>query len=245
MKGFVAIYLRELLLLKKRFFRVLLSFSINPLLYILAFGIGLGKNITVMGRPYLEFLLPGLIAASSMLQAFAINVEINVARFYLKVFEEFQSAPISSISFALGEIFSGITRAFLSVFLILLIGVLLGGIHIKITLLFLGIIFLNAFIFASLGLASAMAIKAHADQTLITNFIITPMMFLGGTFFPIENLPTFVQPIIEFLPVSITSQTLRAHLWSEMVDYHKVLVLIICAFISFFISIYTIKKAKD
>lgn len=245
MKGFIAIYLRELFLIKKRFFRILLSFSINPLLYILAFGIGLGKNITVMGRPYLEFLIPGLISASSMLQAFAINVEINVARFYLKVFEEFQSAPISYMSYALGEIFSGITRAFLSVFLILLIGIIFGGIYIKLSLLFFGIIFLNAFIFASLGLASAMAIKAHGDQTLITNFIITPMMFLGGTFFPVENLPSFIQPIIEFLPITITSQALRAHLWGENLDYQKVLILLILALFSFFISLYTIKKAKD
>ena len=86
MKGFFAIYLREFLLFKKRLFRVLLSFSINPLLYIFAFGIGLGKNINIGGKSYLEFLIPGLISATSMVQAFAINIEINIARFYLKNF---------------------------------------------------------------------------------------------------------------------------------------------------------------
>ncbi|MFN3406178.1 MAG: ABC transporter permease [Caldimicrobium sp.] len=245
MKGFLAIYLREMLLLKKRFFRILLSFSINPLLYILAFGLGLGKNITIMGRSYLEFLVPGLIAASSMLQAFAINVEINVTRFYLKVFEEFQAAPLSPISYALGEIFSGITRAFLSVFLILIIVLILGGIKLNLTFSFFLIIFLNAFIFASLGLASAMAIKAHADQTLITNFIITPMMFLGGTFFPIENLPNYVKPLLEYLPITITSQTLRALQWEAYISYDKILVLVSLALFSFIIAFFTIKRAKD
>ncbi|BAU23041.1 ABC transporter [Caldimicrobium thiodismutans] len=245
MKGFLAIYLREILLLKKRFFRVLLSFSINPLLYIMAFGIGLGKGIFLQGRSYLEFLIPGLISASSMLQAFAINVEINVARFYLKVFEEFQSAPLSSLSYALGEVFSGVTRAFLSVILILLLAQLFGGVKIQLNPLFFMIVFLNAFIFASLGLASAMTIKAHADQTLITNFIITPMMFLGGTFFPVENLPGFIKPIIEILPLTLVSHNLRSLAWGQGAQIKDILILCILALVFFVLSIYTIQRAKD
>jgi Nod factor-specific ABC transporter NodJ protein len=245
MKGFLAVYLRELLLLKKRFFRVLLSFSINPLLYILAFGIGLGKGISVQGRSYLEFLIPGLISASSMLQAFAINVEINVARFYLKVFEEFQSAPLSSFSYALGEVFSGITRAFLSVILILFLAYLIGGVKLELSLPFFLIVFLNAFIFASLGLASAMSIKAHADQTLITNFIITPMMFLGGTFFPVENLPNFIKPVIEILPLTLVSHNLRGLAWGQEADLKDLFILCLLALLSFAIALYTIQKARD
>ncbi len=245
MKGFLATYLREIFILRKRFLRFIFSLSINPLLYILAFGIGLGKNITVMDRPYLEFLIPGLIAASSMLQAFAINVEINVARFYLKVFEEFQSAPLSSFSYALGEVLSGVTRAFLSVFIIIVIGYFLGGVKLNLSFPLIAIVFLNAFIFASLGLASAMAIKAHADQTLITNFIITPMMFLGGTFFPIENLPSFIKPFIEYLPITIASQTIRAYFWDLPLSLHKMVLMLIMALFSFLIAVYTIQKAKD
>ncbi|RLF50170.1 MAG: ABC transporter, partial [Thermoplasmata archaeon] len=188
MKGFFAIYLREFLLFKKRLFRVLLSFSINPLLYIFAFGIGLGKNINIGGKSYLEFLIPGLISATSMVQAFAINIEINIARFYLKIFEEFQASPISYFSYALGEVLSGVTRAFLATFIIIAIS-FLAGVKFYLNLYFFLTVFLNAFIFASFGLTSAMLIKSHADQALVTNFIITPMMFLGGTFFPTENLP--------------------------------------------------------
>lgn len=245
MKGFLAVYLRELLLLRKRFFKVLLSFSVNPLLYILAFGLALGKNISLNGRPYLEFLIPGLIAASSMLQAFAINVEINVARFYLKVFEEFQSAPVSPLSYALGEILSGITRAFLSVFIILLLGYFLGKVKFHLNFLFFLYIFLNAFIFASLGLASAMTIKSHADQTLITNFIITPMMFLGGTFFPVENLPSLLKPLVQALPLTIVSSSLRALAWGESPHPKSLFILILIALFSFLIALYSIKKAKD
>lgn len=245
MRGFWATYLRELLLLKERFFRVLLSFSINPLLFILAFGLGLGKEITISGRSYLEFLVPGLVAGSSMLQAFAINVEINVARFYLKVFEEFQSSPISPAGYVLGEVFSGITRAFISTLLILTIAHIVGDIDLKLDPLFFLITFLNAFIFASLGVASAMTIKTHADQTLITNFIITPMMFLGGTFFPIENLPVFLQPLIKFLPLTIVAQSLRELSWGYTINYEPIFILLILSIIAYMIAVYTVKRAKD
>lgn len=245
MRGFWATYLRELLLLKERFLRVLLSFSINPFLYILAFGLGLGKEITISGHSYLEFLVPGLIAGSSMLQAFAINVEINVARFYLKVFEEFQSSPISPAGYVLGEVFSGITRAFISTFLILTIAKLLGDVRIDLNFLFFIVTFLNAFIFASLGVASAMTIKTHADQTLITNFVITPMMFLGGTFFPVDNLPEIIQPIIRFLPLTLVAETLRKISWGINIPYDNIVLLFFLSIISFVLAVYSVKRAQD
>ncbi len=244
MKGFLATYLREVLLLKKRFFRVLLSLSVNPLLYIFAFGIALGKNVTIGKRSYLEFLIPGLISATSMMQSFAINVEINISRFYLKIFEEFQCSPISYFGYALGEVLSGVTRAFLATFIILSIS-FLYGVKIHLNLYFFLTVFLNAFIFASLGLTSAMIIKSHADQALVTNFIITPMMFLGGTFFPTKNLPSFIKPFIESLPLTITSHTLRSiALYNSFKPFYMV-ILSFTAVISFMVALYSLKLAKD
>jgi Nod factor-specific ABC transporter NodJ protein len=243
-RGFLATFLRELLLLKKRFFRLILSFSVNPALYIIAFGIGLGRNVNINGRSYLEFLIPGLIAATSMMQAFAINVEINISRFYLKLFEEFQAAPISSIEYALGEIFGGITRAFLATFIILIIA-FLAGVKLYLNLWFFIIVFLNAFIFSSLGLTSAMLIKSHADQTLVTNFIITPMMFLGGTFFPTKNLPPFIKPLIELMPLTVVSHTLRNIALHNTFKITNFFILIVLSLVSFFIAVYSVKKGKD
>jgi Nod factor-specific ABC transporter NodJ protein len=244
MKDFLAVYLREILLIKKRIFRILLSFSINPLLYLFAFGIGLGKNIVIGGRSYLEFLIPGLISATSMMQAFAINVEINISRFYLKIFEEFQASPISHFSYALGEILSGVTRAFLATFIILAISYL-AGVKFYLNFYFFIAVFLNAFVFASLGLTSAMLIKSHADQALVTNFIITPMMFLGGTFFPTENLPSFIKPFIEILPLTITSHTLRSIALYNSFKNSYLIILFLIAVISFIIALYSIKGSKD
>jgi len=241
MKGFIGVYLRELFLLKNRLFKFIISLSINPLLYIIAFGICLGKHINIQGVSYLEFLIPGLIAGTAMIQAFSINIEINISKFYLKSFEEFQCAPISKVEYLLGEIFAGITKAFISTFIILFFA-FLANIKICLSFLFFFLIFVNAFFFACLGIISALIIKSHADQSLINNLIITPMMFLSGTFFPIENLPNFLKTIIKFLPLTLTITNLRnLALGKELIIKDLFILIALCVGI-FFIALKILKQ---
>ncbi len=244
MKGFLAVYLRELLIIWHRLPRMLLSFSVSPTLYLVAFGFGLGKNLSVGERPYLEFLIPGLVAASSMMQGFGINVEINVARFYLKVFEEFQAAPISNLAYVLGEILSGVTRALLSTMVILLI-TSLAGVGFNFGPAFWSGVVLNAFVFAALGVTSAMVIKSHADQALVTNFIITPMAFLGGTFFPLENMPALVQVVLKALPLTHASRLIRQASYGEGLNLSDFFILLALAFLSLFLAYWSVDKARD
>jgi len=96
LKGWSAVYYRELLILRRRLSRLLASMSVSPLLYLIAFGYAMGNEVRIEGHTYMEFLIPGLTAMSSMTQSFAIASEINISRFYWHIFEEFQSAPLSS-----------------------------------------------------------------------------------------------------------------------------------------------------
>ncbi len=244
MRGFGAIYLRELLIIWHRLPRMLLSFSVSPTLYLVAFGFGLGKNLTVEGRPYLEFLVPGVVAAASMMQGFGINVEINVARFYLRIFEEFQAAPISNGAYVLGEILGGVTRALLSTLVILAITAL-AGIHLHLGPAFFLGVFLNAFVFASLGVTSAMLIRSHADQALVTNFIITPMVFLGGTFFPVEGLPEWARLPLKLLPLTHASHLIRKAAYGEPLPLSSLILLLVLSALGFFLAYHSVNRAKD
>lgn len=244
MRGFLAVYLRELLIIWHRLPRMLLSFSVSPTLYLIAFGFGLGKHLTVKGRPYLEFLVPGVVAAASMMQGFGINVEINVARFYLRIFEEFQAAPISKWAYVLGEVLGGVTRALLSTLVILAITALAAvKLHLG-PVFFLGV-FLNAFIFASLGVTSAMVIRSHADQALVTNFIITPMVFLGGTFFPVEGLPAWARVPLKLLPLTHASHLIRSAAYGNPVPLTSLYILLILSVLGFFLAYHSVDRAKD
>ncbi len=244
MKGFIAVYLRELLIIWHRLPRMLLSFSVSPTLYLVAFGFGLGKDLTVEGRPYLEFLIPGVVAAASMMQGFGINVEINVARFYLRIFEEFQAAPISNWAYVLGEILGGVTRAILSTLVILAITAL-AGIRLHFGWAFFLGVFLNAFVFASLGVASAMLIRSHADQALVTNFIITPMVFLGGTFFPVEGLPAWAQIPLKLLPLTHASRFIRSAAYGDPLPWLSLGILLFLAALGLFLAYYSVDWARD
>ena len=209
MNGMLAIYQRELLILRKRLLRQLASMSVSPLLYLVAFGFGLGRGLKIGSHSYLEFLIPGLIAMTSMVQAFAIGSEINIARFYWHIFEEFQAAPIRNISYVAGEVLAGVTRGLFSVVLIIFMAALCG-VTLSYNLYFWVAVGLNSFLFASLAVGLAMLVKSHSDQALLSNFFITPMAFLGGTFFPVAQMPVWVRHILFFLPLTHASKAIRA-----------------------------------
>jgi Nod factor-specific ABC transporter NodJ protein len=244
MRGCLAIYYRELLILKKKFFRQIASMSVAPLLYLVAFGIGMGKDIQVQGHSYMEFLIPGLVAMSSMTQSYAIASEINIARFYWRIFEEFQAAPIRNIAYVTGEVLAGITRALLSIGVILLIG-LLSGVALSYTLLFWVAVLLNSFLFASLAVCMAMLVKSHADQALLTNFFITPMAFLGGTFFPVDRMPEWSQVILHALPLTHAARAIRGAAFGQTPEPLSYLLLAGVGLTLFVLAFYFVNRAKE
>ena len=244
MHGFIAVYLRELLILKYRFKRQLAGMAVTPLLYLLTFGYAMGDIIRLDGQPYLEFLIPGLVAMASMTQAFAIATDINVARFYWKIFEEFQAAPISNLAYVAGETLAGVTRALMAIAVILLLS-LFFGVFLHYGFWFWMAVLLNAAVFASLAVALAMLVKSHADQSLLTSFIITPMAFLGGTFFPLDNLPGWVQGVLSLLPLTHASHAIRAAALGQPHNWTDYLLLAALAVLFFIFALRCVGHARD
>ncbi|MDR3088750.1 MAG: ABC transporter permease [Desulfobulbaceae bacterium] len=244
MPGFIAVLLREMLILRRRFLRQLAGMSVSPLLYIIAFGYAMGGEARFDGHSYLEFLIPGLIAMSSMTQSFAIATDINVARFYWHIFEEFQAAPIRDLAYVAGETLAGMIRALLSIGVVLLLSFLFGAPPHCGPLLWLAAL-LNAFVFASLAVAMAMLVKSHADQSLLTTFIITPMAFLGGTFFPLDRLPEWAQRALSFLPLTHASAAIRAAAFGETPAASHFIILALAGVLAFALALSVVKKARD
>ncbi|QTA81176.1 ABC transporter ATP-binding domain-containing protein [Desulfonema limicola] len=243
-KGWDAIYFRELLILKRRLTRMLASMSVSPLLYLVAFGYAMGGQVQIDGHTYMEFLIPGLVAMSSMTQSFGIASEINISRFYWHIFEEFQAAPISNMAYVTGEVMAGMTRAFISVSVILFLG-LLFGVVLSYNFMFWAAVFLNSFVFASVAVAVAMVVKSHADQAMVTNFIITPMAFLGGTFFPVDRLPEWAQNFLYFLPLTHAAKAIRAAAFGQEPQGISFLILFSTGCLCFFTAFMFVNRAKD
>ncbi len=219
--------------------------SIMPLLYMVAFGYGIGDRISFDGSNYMHFMIPGLLAMNSMVQSFNIASEINIARFYWRIFEEFQSAPIRNIAYVTGEVLFGITKAFMGAFIIIIFALLFGVNLAYYNINFWIALVLNAFLFSSLAVCLAMVVKSHADQALLVNFLITPMGFLGGTFFPLERMPPIVQHILSFLPITHATKAMRDALLNKEPQFYSYGILAILGVLLFILALFCVDRAKE
>lgn len=230
--GFLGILYREFSVFKTKAKKQILASSISPLLYLIAFGYGFGNKVDVGGIPYVTFLIPGLIAMSSLNQSFSIAQELNITRFYFHIFDIYLTAPVSPVQIVMGEAVYGMFKGFLSAGIIFLLAFIFG-VNLIINPLFFLAIIIHTLIFTTLGITVAMLVRDHGDQASVNNFLITPMIFLCGTFFPVDRLPAFMKIVVYMLPLTYSSKVIRASLTGGVVNYYHLLIM--CGFaITFF-----------
>ena len=208
---FTAILWQEYVIFKRKFWSITTGSMIAPVLYLIAFGWGLGNGIKVAGESYISFVIPGIIALSTMTMSFStIANNINISRIYDKTFEEFMIAPVNMFVYATGKITAGALRGMYSALLIILLSLIFNtGVHMD--SYFILIIVLNCLVFSALGFMAGVVIDSHADMGKFTNFIITPMSFLCGTFFTLDRMPVVLKEFIWLLPLTHTSLGLRSN----------------------------------
>ncbi|AHF08957.1 MULTISPECIES: ABC transporter permease [Dehalobacter] len=210
MAALYGILWQEFVLFKRKFWSTTIGAMVSPTLYLIAFGWGLGSGMQVEGRSYMEFVIPGIIAMSTMLVSFSNAANsINIARMYYKTFEEFMVAPVNMTVFALGKIIAGALYGMYSALLIIiLVSVFAGGL--PLSPYFILITLLNCFVFSAGGFLAGLMINSHGGMAKFSNFVITPMSFLCGTFFSIEKMPLVLKYFIQVLPLTHTSIGLRS-----------------------------------
>jgi Nod factor-specific ABC transporter NodJ protein len=244
MYGVYGIYFRELLIFKSKFFKNLLASLISPILFLLAFGYGIGKNTQVDGTHYIAFLLPGLLTMTSLNQAYGISSEINISRFYFKIFDEYLIAPFGRWQILLGESLYGVTKGFVSAIIIVLLAYLLN-IEFYLSFLFVLILLIHLLIFSMLGFSAALLVRNHGDQFAINSFIITPMVFLSGTFYPIDMMPSIVKYIVHLFPLTYTTKLIRdAFLYNRLTSINYLVVSIFILITLFVFGIFIVKKIE-
>ena len=210
---------------RRSWVQITLSGLVAPLLYILTFGLGLGGSMAVEGRPYLDFLLPGVIALTTMNASFnAVGMSLNVQRLYEHSFDNIMISPTPMWQYILGQMLGGSLRGFYAGGLTILLGLLFGA-DMRINAAFLLVMLLNGMTFASLGVLAAVLSKTHAGISRFGSFVLTPMSFLSNTFFSMGAVPKAVQMIIEALPLTQASAVLRSVSWGESISMWRILVI--------------------
>lgn len=200
---------RDWIVLRRRLGRYILSRMVSPILYLVAFGWGLGSQIQVRGGSYLDFIVPGILALNSMIISFnAVGTPVSMSRLYHKTLEEYQISPISSLSFVIGKVVSGMIRGIISSFVIIVLAFAFGA-TMTIHGWFWLVLLLNCALFAALGFVAAMIMNSHEEMANFNTYVLTPMSFLCATFFSTDRLPALLHYLVEILPLTHASQALR------------------------------------
>ena len=232
---------RDWVVLRRRLKKFILSRLVTPVLYLVAFGWGLGRSITPESGTYLDFLVPGIIALNTMNVSYMSATTVHAEKIYHKSLENYLSAPIEPTAFVVGKILSAVIRAFISTGLILLIAAMFDA---KLNFLFnagfFAVIFLNSVIFASVGFCAAMYVKTFEELSQVNTYFLMPMSFLCGTFFSTSQLPNFVRFFIEILPLTHTSEMLR-----HGINFVSLMILILYAAVLIKISCKSFKNLAD
>ncbi|RMF25897.1 MAG: ABC transporter permease, partial [Cyanobacteria bacterium J083] len=250
----ITIFWGDWLDLRVRIAQIAATGLVSPLIYIFAFGLGLGSTIDrsitpPAGDSYLEFILPGMVALSSMTISFGgTTFSICGDRLFNKNFEELLLLPVQPIALHLGKMLAGIVRGLMTSAAVILVAVLFTG---KITSflnpLFILLLILNCAVFAGLGVIIGLRVKSLESVGLYNNFLIVPMSFLGGTFFDPDNLPSILKTIVYILPLTYTSKGLRAAAylsWSEF-PWYSIPILLAFAIILSFIGAYQFSHQQE
>jgi len=228
---------REWIFFKRRFWHITSALIISPLLYIVTFGYGIGDSLIIDGKSYLFYILPGVISLTVMRTSYsAIAMRISISRLHEKSFENYIISPTRMQYLTLGHVLAGSLRGLYAGFLIVLI-VSIFGIYLNVGFVFLGICILNSLLFSSLGFIAAMWIDTHYDMNRFTSFVITPMSFLCGTFFSLEEMPSVLKFIIELLPLTHSTQLLRSVVFGKDLSLKSIIIVVFYILVFFILSI--------
>lgn len=225
--------------------KITASALVSPMLYMIALGWGLGSTSTVTDRPYIDFLVPGIIALSTMNNSFsAVGQPLNVQRLFERSFDQIIISPTPMSAYIFGQMLGGALRGMYSGVLILLLSIPFGA-SIQLSLPFFLVMMLNGMTFAALGILSAIVASSHGDIARFSTFFILPMTFLCNTFFPLERVPDFIQLLISILPLTHASSSLRAMAYGSAPNPLSLAILAIYATVFMIVANVVVARRKN
>ena len=182
---------------------------LSPILFLAAMGLGLGSLIsrgpvrTIDGVSYLVFLAPGLLAANAMQAAYVETTYPIMARIqWQRTYEGMLATPIGVLDVLVGE-FGWLTfRLALGSCAFFLVTLLFGTVHSVLAVLAIVVAILTGLAFAAPILSWTATRRTDQSFALIGRFLITPLFLLGGVFFPLHQLPQFLQGIAWLTPLA-------------------------------------------
>lgn len=204
---FIKVWKRNLVVYRRIWKISFITPLLEPLFYILAFGLGFSGLI---GRihyggtelSYTKFIAPALIATAVMSNAFFETTYASFVRmYYQKTFDGMMATPLSMEEIIIAEIVWSATKAAGAAAIMLTVLAVLGFVHLPQGLLLIPLAFLGGLAFGAIGMFFTGIIPSIDMFNLPIFLFITPMFLFSGTFFPISNLPQWIRPLALAFPL--------------------------------------------
>ena len=210
--GVLAIYRFEMSRTRRTLIQSIVAPVITTSLYFIVFGAAIGSRIQeVGGVSYGAFIVPGLIMLNLLTNSISNgSFGIYFPKFVGTIYE-ILSAPVSTFEIVLGYVGAAASKALLLGFIILLTASLFIELQIAHPLIMLAFLILTAISFSLLGFILGIWADNFEKLSVVPTLVITPLVFLGGSFYSTDMLPSFWQTVSLFNPVLYLVSGLR---WS-------------------------------
>ena len=200
--GLKAIYLHEMERMRRTLFQSLVSPMISTSLYFVVFGSAIGSRITeIDGVSYGSFIVPGMIMLTILTQSISnASFGIFFPKFTNTVYE-LLAAPLSSFEIILGFVGAAATKSLIIGSVIIATAGIFVDLHIEHPFIMVFFLVLTSVTFALFGFIIGIWADNFEKLQLIPILVITPLVFLGGSFYSINMLPEFWQKVSLLNPV--------------------------------------------
>tara|TARA_B100001057_G_scaffold465955_1_gene522592 strand:- start:176 stop:943 length:768 start_codon:yes stop_codon:yes gene_type:complete len=208
--GFKAIYFHEMDRFRRTLGQSLLSPVISTSLYFIVFGSVIGGYVdNIDGISYGSYIVPGLLMLTLLTQSISnTSFGIFFPKFNGTIYE-ILAAPISTFEVVLAFVGAGATKTLIVGIVIFITSLFFVDVEVRYPLLMVFLLILVSFTFALFGFLIGLMSKNFEQMSIIPSLVITPMVFLGGSLYSLDMLPTFWQTITYFNPVVYLINGLR------------------------------------
>jgi ABC-2 type transport system permease protein len=208
--AFQTIVMKEIIRFTRIWSQTLLPPAITMTLYFLIFGKLIGSQIhNIAGVTYMQYIVPGLVMMAVMTNSYVNTSSSFFGAKFSKSIEELMVAPVPNYVILFGFTFGGMLRGLIVGLIVILISLLFTHLHIHNIWIVLSMAILSSMLFAVGGVLNGIFAKKFDDVSFVPTFILTPLTYLGGVFYSINQLPPFWKSLSMFNPIVNIVDTFR------------------------------------
>lgn len=233
----------------RRVFLIWLHAILPPIitvtLYFIIFGKLVGQHMaSFSGFTYMQYIAPGLIAIPMITAAYSnTSASVYMNKFHRSI-EELLISPMSNVNILLGFLSGSLFRVIFMTCLTMIVALFFTHVHLYSIPVLLLTLLLTSLSFGLIGFLNGIFAKKFDDASFVPVFILTPLTYLGGVFYPISMLPTFFKHLSSLNPVFYIIDTFRYGMLgvSATNPALSLTVLFVLTIVLFTINLFILKK---